>query len=104
LRDLCEVDEFNWDDLRAIVCAPIDTALARAVRGDDWPWGLQEMLLADVADSLHWLQWAQTEAARKKRGQPKPIPRPGIAKPERIGDQPVPIADMNEFLGWEVPA
>lgn len=104
LRDLCLVDDLNWDDLRAIICAGTDNALARAIRGEDWPWGLPEMLLADAADSLRWLVWSKTPAAQKNRGQPKPIPRPGIAKPERIGDKPVPIADMNEFLGWEVPA
>lgn len=105
LRDLCLTDDLNWDDLRAIVCcARPESALSRAIRGEDWPWQLQEMLLADVADSLHWLVWAKTKAAQKNRNQPKPIPRPGVAKPERIGDQPVSIADMNEFLGWEVPA
>ncbi|MEU2106497.1 DUF5361 domain-containing protein [Nocardia sp. NPDC019255] len=66
---------------------------------------MQEMLMADVADSLHWLMWAKTKSAQKNRGQPKPIPRPGIAKPERYGDTSMSIADMNKFLGWKgVPA
>lgn len=99
------MDDFNWDDLHAIVAsAGPDSALARAFRGKDSPWQLNELLLADVADSLHWLVWAKTESARRKRGMPKPIPRPGIAQPERIGDAPSSIADMNKFLGWKVVA
>ncbi|WP_052372591.1 DUF5361 domain-containing protein [Nocardia otitidiscaviarum] len=64
-------------------------------------WGLKEMLLADMVDSLRWLVWAKTKDAQKGRNRPKPVPRPGVAKPERIGEK-ASIADMNEFLGWEV--
>lgn len=74
------------------------------MRGKDSVWQLPELLLADIADSLHWLVWAKTEAARKKRNMPKPIPRPGVPEPERIGDAPVPIDEMNDFLGWKAVA
>lgn len=60
------------------------------------------MLAADIADSLRWLMWAKTKDAQKNRNPPAPIPRPGIAGPERIGDEPVSLADMNEFLDWKV--
>lgn len=103
LRDLCLVDDLNWDDLGAIIAsAHPDSAIGRAIRGKDWSWQLQEQLLADMADSLRWLVWAKTEDARKKRNMPRQIPRPGVKQPERIGNAPVSVADMNEFLGWEV--
>lgn len=103
LRDLCEVDDFNWDDLRAIVaCVRPESALARAIQGKDWPWGLQEMLLADIGDTLRWLQWAKTKDGQKNRNPPKQTPRPGVKAPERIGDAPVSVAEMNKFLGWKV--
>lgn len=98
-------EELTWRDLYVIVsCPKADSALARAFRGDEWPWGLSEMLQADIADSLRFLVWAKTSDARRNRNRPKQIPRPGVEGPERIGDKPVSIADMNEFLGWEVPA
>lgn len=64
-------------------------------------WGLTEMLLADIVDSQRWQVWAKTKDGHKGRNRPKPVPRPGVPKPERIGVQ-ASIADMNEFLGWEV--
>jgi hypothetical protein len=45
--------------------------------------------------------WAKTKDAQKGRNAPRPIPRPGVAKPERIGDK-TSVADMNEFLDWKV--
>lgn len=105
LRDLCLVDDLNWDDLRAVIAAADpDSAIARAIRGSDWQWGLQEMLLAAAVDYLALLWWSKTKSAQRNQGHPKPIPRPGVAKPERIGDKPVSIGDMNKFLGWEVAA
>lgn len=78
-----------------------ESALYRTVT-PDWMWGLPEFLTADIADSLRWLVWVKTEDARRGRSRPRPIPRPGIKGPERIGDAPMSIADMDEFLGWEV--
>lgn len=105
LRDLCAVDDFNWDDLSAIVYrlqGDQESALYRAMN-PDWMWGLPEMLLASTADTLRWLQWAKTSDGQKGRNQPRPIPRPGVKDDrEHIGDAPVSVAAMNEFLGWEV--
>ncbi|MBF6213777.1 hypothetical protein IU487_22425 [Nocardia puris] len=102
LRDL-GTDALTWDDLAAVVdtlkLRP-ESALYRTVV-PDWMWGLPEMLLADTVDSLRWLVWAKTPDGQRNRRRPKPVPRPGV-RPERIGDAPVSIADMNEFLGWEV--
>ena len=77
-----------------------ESALYRTVT-PDWAWGLPELLSADIADSLHLLVWLK--AGGKKSHRPKQIPRPGVEQPERVGDK-TSIADMNQFLGWEVPA
>lgn len=102
LRDL-GTDALTWDDLGAVVdtlqVRP-ESALFRVLT-PDWMWGLPEMLAADQADSLRWLVWAKTPDGAKNIRQPKRIPRPGVKQPERIGEQ-LSIADMNEFLGWEV--
>lgn len=98
-------EDLTWNDLQAIVAWPDeDSALVRALRGDDWQWGLPEQLIAAAVDRLSLLVWFQTKDAQYRRNQPKPIPRPGIAAPERIGDQPMSLADLNDFLGWEVAA
>lgn len=92
-------EALTWGDLSAVIaCLPPDSALFRAKR-PDWMWGLPEMLAADIADSLRWLMWAKTKDAQKGRNAPKPIPRPGIARPERIGAK-ASVAEMNEFLDW----
>lgn len=90
----------TWDDLSAVItCLPTDSALARALH-PDWMWGLTEMLTADMVDSLRWLIWAKTKDGQKGRNPPKPVPRPGVQQPERIGTK-TPLAEMNTFLGWE---
>ncbi|MFG1794130.1 DUF5361 domain-containing protein [Nocardia sp. NPDC049149] len=98
LRDLG--DTVTWTDLRAVVYQAENTALRREI-SPDHQWGLTEMLLADIADSLRWLKWAKTTDAQRKRNIPRPIPRPGVKAPERIG-APLSVAEMNKFLGWEV--
>lgn len=79
-----------------------ESALHR-VLNPDWMWGLREMLAADIADSLRWLVWAKTADGAKGRNRPRQIQRPGVKQAERIGIK-TSIADMNDFLGWEVPA
>lgn len=101
LRDL-GTDALTWSDLQAIVVwSGPESALSRAYRGDDWPWGLQEMLTAAMVDGIRWLVWSKTSDAQHKRNQPKPIPRPGVQQAERYGDKPMSISEMNKFLGWE---
>jgi hypothetical protein len=106
-RDLRELGtrKLPWDVFNAFIdtlqVRP-ESALYRTLN-PQWMWGLPEMLAADIADSLRWLVWAKTEDARKKRNIPRPIPRPGVKDArERIGTAPVGVAEMNDFLGWEV--
>nr|WP_196149651.1 DUF5361 domain-containing protein [Nocardia bovistercoris] len=94
-------EELTWRDLKAvIVCAPTDSALARVRRPDEHQWGLEQHLLADMADSLRWLVWAKTKDAQRGRNQPERIPRPGLkSTAERYGTA-ASIVDMDDFLGW----
>ncbi|MBF6296287.1 hypothetical protein IU459_01865 [Nocardia amamiensis] len=94
-------EELSWRDLKAIVrLAPVDSALSRAMRPDDYRWQLNEHLLASMADSLRWLVWSKTTAAQQNRDRPEPIPRPGLkSTTERIGTS-VGVGELNRFLGW----
>lgn len=44
------------------------------------PWSKAEHLLARVGDAVEHLAWMQSDG---KKNPPKPLPRPGVAKPPR---------------------
>ena len=93
-------DDLPWVDAQVIIrYADEKSPLGRAVN-PDFMWGLQEQLMAEMVDTLHWLKWAKTEAARHRRGMPEPLPRPGVEKKEVIGDVAVDIDDLDDLLGW----
>ncbi|NIL86512.1 hypothetical protein RhoFasGS6_03916 [Rhodococcus fascians] len=94
-------DDLTWRDLQLIVkFAPQDSPLVRTMNPDSI-WGLQEQLMAEAVDTLHWLRWAKTKAAEQKRDHPEPIPRPGIEVKEVIGSDPVDVDEMDRLLGWD---
>lgn len=80
----------NWRDLLVILrmCGPHDR-FYRAVNPDSANWDLTNSLLAEVADTLRWLQWAKTESAQDISSMPKPIPRPGVKSAGQSGDNKV---------------
>ncbi|MFD4294136.1 DUF5361 domain-containing protein [Rhodococcus sp. NPDC058532] len=95
-------DEMRWMELKAVVAQAVrdpHSALFRALAPDDAGWGRNEMLLADIADTLHWLKWAKTVDGSKNINHPAPIQRPGIEKPERIGTA-MSREEMDDWLGW----
>lgn len=60
------------------------------------------MLLATVADGIHWLQWSKTKDGQKNRNRPKPIQRPGVEHDEgvkQVKGTPEPVADIAQWLG-----
>lgn len=92
--------ELDWCDAKLIVkFADERSPLARAMN-PEVIWGLPEQLLAEVADTLHWLKWVKTKAAQHNRDMPDPIPRPGIEKKEVIGSDPVDVDELDALLGW----
>jgi hypothetical protein len=76
------------------------SALHRALNPNDADWGLSDLLLAEVADSLRVANWQR--GGGKKRDYPKPIPRPGVEPDTKvIGKGAIPLDQMDEFLGWK---
>lgn len=65
---------------------PRDSALVRAIHGDQAEWGLTEHLLATTVDQLTIANWlfvcANSAEGAEQPERPAPLPRPGIAEPE----------------------
>jgi hypothetical protein len=79
LRD-CPSERFNWRDLSVYVRhVGVDSNLFRAMFPDRAGWTLTNMLLAEMVDTLHWLQWAKTKDGQRGRNRPALTPRPGVA-------------------------
>lgn len=97
-------DLLTWRDLKIIVQHLSSTsALMQKMDPENAVWGLQEYLLAEVVDTLHWLQWAKTKdaAAKPPRNQPDPLPRPGTKpKTEFIKYDVMTQDDAIDWLGW----
>ncbi len=95
-------EALTWGDLAAVMetlYVRPESALYRLLI-PDWMWGLDQHLQADQADSLRFLVWAKTKDAQKGINRPPLIQRPGVKGPEKVGDQPMSIAEMNNFLDW----
>lgn len=94
----------DWSELKAVVKHSLrdpHSPLFAEISPESAGWGRVEMLLAQAVDTLNWLRWAKTTDAKYNRNHPKPIPRPGVEKPEKIGDDPIPMDEMDEWLGWK---
>ena len=92
--------ELSWRDL--LVFIRNSKELGERLAGPDSIWGLQEHLLALIADLLNVANWQRTGDENAKR--PEPIPRPGVKKQpdgELIAQgKPMSIEDMDKMLGW----
>lgn len=89
----CPSLDFNWRDLwviyRSLVNQP-SSNLYRSIAPDSAGWTLENQLLASIADSQHWLQWAK--AGAKKGDMPKRIQRPGVVEVKRATSKAEPIS------------
>ena len=95
----------TWRDLLVITRhSPPGNAIDRAMDPDHM-WGLPEQLAASIVDLLRIANWMQTKDGSKGRNQPKPLPRPGVVDPDQtiFGEGPLPIEELDEFLGWTPP-
>lgn len=97
--------EFAIRDLWAIVrTSPPGSAIYRALYPEDADWGLQEHLLAVLADGVHTLLWQNGGDAKAKR--PARIPRPGVEDSERekktYSGEAESLDDIRDWLGWGV--
>lgn len=94
--------KFSWHDLRIIIeHSPRSSAVVQSQDPESANWSLDALLLAEVADSLKWLQWAKTKDGQRNRNPPKPIPRPGVQtdEPKRITGTPEDVDDIVAWLG-----
>ena len=95
--------DFVWSELKAVVKRTLSdpySALFRALDPDSAGWGRRELLLAELIDTARWLKWAKTRDGQLNLRHPKPIPRPGVEKPEVLGTAAIPIDEMDTWLGW----
>lgn len=91
--------ELTWRDLAVFIRN--SPHVRDAVHGAESIWGLQEHLLALVADLLNVANWQRAGDESAKR--PDQIPRPGVNK--HGGEQmtetaPVSMEEMDKLLGW----
>lgn len=81
LRDFPS-ERCNWRDLWVLVTLPMaDDKAYAAANPDDAGWDKTTMLLADIADSVGWIQWSKTQAAADGGSPPDRIVRPGVKAP-----------------------
>lgn len=92
---------FTWGDLEVVLeqLGP-ESAYVRAVHGDEAMWGLPEHLMALAIDALNVANWQRSADGAKGRNYPKPIPRPGVGPQHIGGNDPIPIDEMDDWLGW----
>ncbi|GAA2781443.1 hypothetical protein GCM10019017_27970 [Streptomyces showdoensis] len=64
---------------------PAESALGRALAGEDAGWTLETQLLAALHDRLAEANWQRSNAGAKSPSRrPTPLARPGV-RPDRIG-------------------
>lgn len=92
---------FGWGNLRDFANNLSQTsATYRALYGETAAFGnniKQSAILADIYDALMSFAFMFAKAHGGKGQKPKPYPRPGAQGDERIGKDPIPIKDFNDW-------
>ncbi len=83
---------------------PPESATAAAIAPDKAGWSRTDMLLARICEGIEELAWIAAAKGVKKSKWPKRpqrIPRPGVEPDEgrRIGKDPIPISQFDEWYG-----
>lgn len=99
-------EAFTLSELAAMVVhLPRESATWRAIHGQDRvEWDLQAQIAAQAANSLAWLVWAQTKDGERNRNRPDPLLPPWVEDENkdvrRFGGAPLPLAELDDWLGW----
>ena len=92
---------FGWGNLRDFANnLPQTSATYRALYGETAAFGTnikQSAILADIYDAITAFAYTYAKVHDGKGNRPKPYPRPGADKGERIGKDPIPIKDFNKW-------
>ena len=112
--DLMTRTRFTLDDLggelsaRALLAflahLPPESASYAAIHGDLGGWSRTDMLLARICEAVESIAWMEACRGAKKSQMPKRPPRivrPGVKDDsvKRIGSDPIPISDFDEWYG-----
>lgn len=94
-----------WEFASMAVNLPRESATWAAIHGAQTrEWDLKAQLLAEIANSTRWLQWAQTKDGAKNRNRPELILPPWVEDALKevtvIGKDPIPLEEMDQWLGW----
>ena len=92
---------FGWGNLRDFALNLSTTsATYRALYKEHYSFAsptTQSAMLADIFDSLQMFAYMFAKAHGGKGAKPKPYPRPNADDGEKIGKDPIPIADFNKW-------
>lgn len=97
MRDL-GTSTLSWRELLSVVRHQTGSALERAMFPDEAMWGLDQQLLALIADSLAMQFWADHN--RKAAHKPKPITRPGVSEADTQVYGGGSAVTIEEFDAW----
>ena len=93
-------ERFTWADLSALVHhAQPDSAIYKALTGDDWPRSYEVEFLRRIEFLLQVLTW---QGADGKGDKPEPVPLPWDEPAEQQPDA-MDLDEVFEFMGWERP-
>jgi hypothetical protein len=76
----------------------------RAMSPEQAGWTTTSMLLAELVDTVHWLQWTKTRDGQRGRNMPARVPRPGTRVKPRPGLKPkaLPLSQVKKQLAQPV--
>ncbi len=87
----------SWRDMLVIVRnLPRTSALVRVRVGEAARWGDLEHLVATAIDALAAGNWQR--AGKPHAPRPKPVKRPGKDNSQRIGKEPLPLSELDEWI------
>ncbi|MST50569.1 hypothetical protein [Mobiluncus porci] len=96
--DQLGTEQLSWRELQIILmhCPPEQSALRRAMLGEDAVWTFEAQLLAALIDEIRVGNWQRQ--GKRNAPKPKPIPRPGVRQESTTyGKDPIPISRFDDW-------